>query len=187
MSTAYEIVNNYLDELINVIDDLPRDDLMAIIDTLMSARKEGRTIYVCGNGGSAATANHMVCDLSKNTRREDAARARVIGLTSNTPTITAYANDEGLDKIFAEPIISLMKEGDVLIAISGSGNSTNVLRGVEAAKEKGAYTIGLAGYSGGKLKDMVDLCLVVPADNLEHIEDLHMVITHVLTRTLREA
>lgn len=186
MKDIQVLIADYLTELKAVIDALPQEDLAAIIDKLMEARRGANTIFVCGNGGSAATASHMVCDLSKNTRKPSAHRLRVIGLGDNLPSMTAYANDEGYDSIFAEPVLSLMRPGDVLIAISGSGNSPNVLRGVEAAKKMGGQTIGITGFQGGRLKDLVDLCLVVPSENMEQIEDLHMIVNHLLTMCLRD-
>lgn len=183
MKTYHDIIEDYISDLKTVLDQLSRQDLLVIIETLANARQEGKTIYICGNGGSASTANHMVCDLSKNTCVEGANRLRVIGLDS-IASLTAYANDEGYDRIFAEPVLSLVQPGDVLLAISGSGNSPNVLRGVEAARQIGATTIGLTGYQGGKLKELVDICLVVPYNSLEQIEDVHLIINHILTISL---
>lgn len=183
MKTYHDIIEDYISDLKTVLDQLSRQDLLVIIETLAKARQEGKTIYICGNGGSASTANHMVCDLSKNTRVEGANRLKVIGLDS-IASLTAYANDEGYDRIFAEPILSLVQPGDVLLAISGSGNSPNVLRGVEAARQIGATTIGLTGFQGGQLKEMVDVCLVVPYNSLEQIEDVHLIINHILTISL---
>lgn len=183
MKTYHDIIEDYISDLKTVLDQLSRQDLLVIIETLAKARQEGKTIYICGNGGSASTANHMVCDLSKNTRVEGANRLKVIGLDS-IASLTAYANDEGYDRIFAEPILSLVQPGDVLLAISGSGNSPNVLRGVEAARQIGATTIGLTGFQGGQLKELVDICLVVPYNSLEQIEDVHLIINHILTISL---
>jgi D-sedoheptulose 7-phosphate isomerase len=183
MKTYHDIIEDYISDLKTVLDQLSRQDLLVIIETLAKARQEGNTIYICGNGGSASTANHMVCDLSKNTRVEGANRLKVIGLDS-IASLTAYANDEGYDRIFAEPILSLVQPGDVLLAISGSGNSPNVLRGVEAARQIGATTIGLTGFQGGQLKELVDICLVVPYNSLEQIEDVHLIINHILTISL---
>lgn len=182
-----KLVSDYLEKLKILIDALPQDDLVAIIKTLQAARINEKTIFVCGNGGSAATASHMVCDLSKNTRKPTSNRVRVVGLGDNLPSVTAYANDEGYDRIFAEPLLSLMRPEDILLAISGSGNSPNVVSAVEAAKELGGYCIALTGFEGGKLKGLVDQCLVVPSDNMEQIEDLHMIVNHILTMSLRES
>ena len=99
--------------------------------------------------------------------------------------MTAYANDEGYETVFSEPLISLAESGDVAIAISGSGNSPNVLRAVQVAKELKLKTIGLTGFEGGKVQDMVDTCLVVPSDSMEQIEDIHLIVNHILTCLLR--
>ena len=184
MKAYQDIIVDYIDDLKSVLDQLSKADLLAIINALAKARQDEKTIYICGNGGSASTASHMVCDLSKNTRKDEAKRLKVIGLSDNIALMTAYANDEGYDRIFAEQIISLIQPGDVLLAISGSGNSPNVLRGVETAKQLGATTIGLTGFQGGQLLDLVDICLVVPYNSLEQIEDVHLIINHILTISL---
>jgi D-sedoheptulose 7-phosphate isomerase len=180
------IVNNYLVALRGVIDEMPHEPLVEAIALLKQARMEGRTIFVFGNGGSAATASHMVCDLGKNTRREDLPPVRVIGLNDCMPIFSAFANDEGYESVFAEPLRSLARPGDVAIAISGSGNSPNVLNALHAAREMGLTTIGLTGFQGGRLKDMVDVAVIVPSDSMERIEDMHLIINHILTGALRE-
>jgi D-sedoheptulose 7-phosphate isomerase len=178
------IVNDYFVELQDLIDRMPREPLEEAILLLKQARLDGRAIFVFGNGGSAATALHMVCDLVKNTRRDGLPPMRVIGLNDNMPTFSAYANDEGYQTVFAEPLKALAYPGDVVIAISGSGNSPNVLRGVEAAREMGLTTIALTGFQGGELRALADVCAVVPSDNMQYIEDLHLIINHILTRAL---
>ena len=178
-------IDKYLVQLIRVIEALPREPLLDILKQLRQAQDEKRQIFVFGNGGSAATASHMVCDLIKNTVKPNRARLKVIGLADNVPTITAYANDEGYERVFAQPLESLGEAGDVAIAVSGSGDSPNVLKGVETARRKGLATIGLTGIGGGKLKDLVDICLVVPSDSMEQVEDMHMIIDHLLTIALR--
>ncbi len=185
MNDHLETINTYLDTLKKVTDDLPRQPLLGILAVLETARTEKSTVFICGNGGSWATASHMVCDFGKNTRQPNRNRMIVIGLGDNVPSLTAYANDEGYDRIFAEPLLSLMEPGDVLIAISGSGNSPNVLRAVETARQLEGITIGLTGFEGGKLGQMVDHALVVPSDSMEMIEDFHMIIDHILTICLR--
>jgi D-sedoheptulose 7-phosphate isomerase len=180
-------VKDYLQQLTAVINALPQEPLVAISSVLRAAREKGRLIFVFGNGGSAATASHMACDFGKNTRSPDRRRMRIISLNDNIPTMMAYANDEGYENVFAEPLISLAEEGDVAIAISGSGNSPNVLKGVQTAREMGLITIGLTGFEGGKLRGLVDTCLIVPSDSMEQIEDVHMIIDHLLTGLLRNA
>lgn len=178
-------INQYLTAMIAVISDFPMDSLLKFLTVLETAREEEKSIFICGNGGSWATAAHMVCDFGKNTRMPGEKRMKVIGLGDNIPSLTAYANDEGYDRIFAEPLVSLMSSGDVLIAISGSGNSPNVLRAVETAKRLGGITLGLTGFKGGELQGKVDHCLVIPSDSMEMIEDFHMIVDHILTICLR--
>ncbi len=185
MQTDLELIDGYLNHLNEVIIALPRQPLVEILKLVRQAWLEKHNIFIFGNGGSAATASHMVCDLIKNTRQPDRPRLKVIGLADNMPTFSAYANDEGYDQVFAEPLESLGEAGDLAIAISGSGNSPNVLRAVQTARRKGITTIGLTGFAGGKLKDLVDVCLIAPSNSIEHVEDLHMVIDHLLTNALR--
>ncbi len=179
-------INQYFRTLKAVINDFPIDDLNEFLAVIEDAREREKTFFICGNGGSWATAAHMVCDFGKNTRMPEAKRMKVIGLGDNIPSLTAYANDEGYDRIFSEPLISMVNKGDVLIAISGSGNSPNVLRAVEAANRQGGTTLGLTGFKGGELKDHVDHCLVIPSDSMEMIEDFHMIVDHILTICLRK-
>ena len=186
MQSDFELFQNYLKDLSKVLDHLPLDPLEEILAALKKARLEERTIFVFGNGGSASTASHMVCDLAKNTRQLELPGVRVIGLNDNIPTMTAFANDEGYERVFSEPLRALVREEDLVIALSGSGNSPNVLEGIRTAKEAGALTVGLTGFEGGKLIDLVDICLVVPSDSMERIEDLHLIINHMLTVALRE-
>jgi len=185
MTDPKQTINQYFTALKAVIDAFPKHDLIRFLEVLENARENEKTVFVCGNGGSWATASHMVCDFGKNTRMSGQKRMIVIGLGDNIPSLTAYANDEGYDRVFAEPAISLMKKDDVLIAISGSGNSPNVLQAVEVAKNVGAVTLGLTGFQGGALIDLVDNSLVIPSDSMEMIEDFHMIVDHILTICLR--
>ena len=140
-----------------------------------------------GNGGSAATAAHMACDFAKNTRMPGLPRLKAVSLADNLATLTAYANDEGYENVFSEPLRTLAEAGDVVIAISGSGNSPNIIKGLQTARELGLTTVGLTGFQGGKLKDYADICLIVDSDSIERIEDAHLVIDHILTGLLRNA
>lgn len=184
MEQPKRIVTEYLDQLQSILSRLPLEPLYEIIARLDEARASGNRVYIFGNGGSAATATHMACDFSKNTVRSEQPRFKAVGLADNMAVITAYANDDGYENIFSEPILTHGHPGDVALAISGSGNSPNVLKGVQAARSLGMATIGLTGMGGGKLKDLVDICLVVPSDRIEQVEDLHMIIDHLLTLSL---
>jgi D-sedoheptulose 7-phosphate isomerase len=144
-----------------------------------------------GNGGSAAMASHFACDLGKGTVQEGKPHFKVISLNDNVPLLTAYANDFGYETVFAEPLASLAEPGDVAIAISSSGNSPNVLRAMDVARELGLTTIGITGFEGGRLKKKVDVCVIVPADSqhpdgMQHAEDGQWVVLHVIFVAIRQ-
>ena len=185
-----EYVQKYLDEVGRILQNLPQAEISRAIDILTQARAEGRRIFVMGNGGSAAMASHFVCDLGKGTAQEGEARFKIMSLNDNVPLLTAYANDFGYETVFAEPLASLAEPGDVAIAISSSGNSTNVLRAIDAARKRGLMTIGITGFEGGKLREMVDVCVTVPADprhpdGMQHAEDGQWVVLHAIFVAIR--
>lgn len=175
----------YLSALKTALDLIPMDVVDQIIETMIKAYREEKTIFIMGNGGSAATASHFACDLGKGTCVDGKKRFRVISLTDNIPLMTAWSNDTHYDNVFVEQLRGLMRPRDVVIGISGSGNSPNVLNAMEYGNSKGATTIGFTGFSGGKIKDMVNLCLVVPSDSMEHIEDVHLALEHLICTYLR--
>jgi D-sedoheptulose 7-phosphate isomerase len=139
-----------------------------------------------GNGGSAATASHMVCDLAKNTRTPEAPDFRVIGLADNMPIFSALANDEGYENVFSQQLANFVQPGDVVIGISASGKSPNVVKAIELARRAGAITIGFTGFDGGRLHELVDLEIHVPSHTIEHVEDIHLTLDHVITKAIRE-
>ena len=163
------------------------DAVRRIAPILLRARTEGRTVFFFGNGGSASTASHFVVDISKVATRGEGRRIRCVGLSDNIPSMTAWANDADYSRIFSEQLKGLAGAGDVAVAISGSGNSPNVLEAVRAARTLGVTTIGLTGMGGGKLKDLVDVALVVPSNSMQHTEDVHVIVLHLLTAYLRDA
>jgi D-sedoheptulose 7-phosphate isomerase len=187
MNKEADFVKMYTNQLNDVLNTLPADKFIEINAVLQKAREADKQIFVIGNGGSAATASHMVCDLNKNTREAGKKRLRAICLNDNAPTVLAYANDEGYDTIFSEQLRSLGQAGDILIAISGSGNSANILKAIETARLMKIKVIGLTGFMGGKMKAITDICLVVPCDSMEVIEDVHLIINHILAGLLRDA
>lgn len=180
------LFETYFDQQHRLLEETPTTALGAILEILEHARVERRHIFVFGNGGSASTASHFAADLGKNTVRSHMPRFQVTCLNDNVAIFSAYANDDGYDSVFAEPLISLSDPGDVAIAISASGNSPNVLRALEAANERGLVTIGLAGMTGGKLKALAQHCIVVPSESYEHIEDVHLMLCHALVATIKE-
>ena len=180
------IINDYITDLHQILDDLPTNDIEKVISMLHQARLGNKQIFIMGNGGSASTASHFVCDLGKNTRREGWPHFRVIGLTDNMATLSAYANDEGYENVFARQLEGLVQPDDVVIAISTSGNSPNVLRAVKLACEAGAQTVGFTGFGGGKLGGMVNVNVLVPSDCIERVEDVHLMLEHLICMALRE-
>lgn len=177
----------YASEVKETLDQLPWQKLQQVVDILRTAWLTNKQVFVMGNGGSAATASHMACDLSKNTVVAGMPRLRAISLNDNMAHFSAYANDNGYDQVFAEQLTNYVNEGDVVIAISASGNSPNVLRAIERAQEYGALTIGWSGYQGGKLAQLVDLSLVIPSNSIEQIEDIHLMFVHMVTVAMRKA
>ncbi len=161
-------------------------DLKKVLAILEEAYHNGHRLFVMGNGGSAATASHFALDLSKNTIMPGAPRVKAISLTDHVPLITAWSNDTHYEHIFAEQLANMIEPGDVVIGISASGNSANVINAVKLARQNRAATVGLLGAKGGKLKDMVDACVLAPGQNIEQEEDAHMILTHVITRHMRE-
>lgn len=154
---------------------------------LLEANRRGATVFVFGNGGSAATASHFANDLAKGCAVAGAKRFRAFSLTDNVALITAWANDTAYDNVFAEQLRGLVQPGDVVIGISGSGNSPNVLKAIEVAQNAEAYTIGLCGFGGGQLRNMVDLAIYTECRVMEQVEDLHSAVCHNLATTVRTA
>jgi D-sedoheptulose 7-phosphate isomerase len=166
---------------------LPYQDIDLVIDELLSAHDRGASIFTLGNGGSASLASHFACDLGKGTlvQHNSKKRFRVISLADNVPLLTAWANDHGYDRVFAEQLENLVESNDVVFAISGSGNSPNVIRALEVARHHGARTIGLTGFEGGKMKSLCDVCVILPSDNMHVIEDFHLSMTHAISSVIR--
>ena len=181
-----QFVSTYLKQVQEAILAMPTQPVNQVVQTLLMAGQQGRTIFLCGNGGSAATASHMACDLAKGTITPGVYRLRVIALTDNVPLMTAWGNDTHYKNIFAEQLKPLISEGDILIAISTSGNSANILKAVQVAQTAGAISIGLTNQIGGQLKGMVDHCLSTPCTIIEQVEDVHMVLAHCITSAVRD-
>jgi D-sedoheptulose 7-phosphate isomerase len=183
---SYASSRAYFDKVRELLDALPEQS-DRFVDTLFEAFERERTIFLIGNGGSAAAASHFGQDLAKGTLSTMQARRRfrVIPLTDNIGFITALANDEGYDSIFEQQLRNLAKSGDLLVAISGSGNSPNVLKAVEYARSIGMKTIGVTGFDGGKLRALADQSVHVPIDDMGMTEALHGVVFHLAMAQLR--
>jgi len=164
---------------------MPFDDVDQVANLLVSAYEQERSIFVFGNGGSAALASHFACDLGKGTVNGSKKRFRVLALTDNVPLMTAWANDSKYEDIFAEQLANFARPGDIAFAISGSGNSPNVLHALRTAKNIGSTTVGLGGFAGGKMRGLCDACIVIPCDNMQIIEDLHLCVAHSLFTCVR--
>jgi D-sedoheptulose 7-phosphate isomerase len=169
-----------------IIERLPQEKIKAIIDLMAEARDQGRTIFLMGNGGSGSTASHIANDLVKNTIQPGKPRLKVIALTDNMPIILAIANDWDYSRIFVEQLMPLAQPGDLLLGLSGSGNSPNILKAMDWARENGLKTIGLTGRDGGQLKDKAELVLIAPTDSMAQIEDIHLIVSHILYLGLLE-
>ena len=171
-------VDDYFTELTAAINGVDNDAVNAWINRLSRARDEESTIFVAGNGGSAATASHFATDMSKGASYGKPQRFRVVALTDSMSTITAYANDVSYDVVFAEQLRNLGKPGDVLVTISGSGSSPNIIRVIEVAQELGIDVVSLTGFAGGTSGPMADIHINVPSDHMGRIEDVHMALCH---------
>ncbi len=178
------IISDYLGLLQRTISELPEDTIRKVIDTIKQAHADGRQVFVVGNGGSASCASHIACDFQKGVKETSGKRFRAMSLTDNVAVMTAWANDTDYVNIFAEQLDSLLDSGDVVLAISASGNSPNVIKAVEKAKEMGAVTIGWSGYDGGKLGRAVDIPIVIKSDNMQRIEDVQLILGHVVFHCL---
>lgn len=176
---------SYFSGLRALVDCMPLASIDRVADVLLKAHDGGNTIFLFGNGGSAALASHLACDLAKGTLNDSTRRFRALALTDNIPLMTAWANDSAYENIFAEQLSNFVKRNDVAFAISGSGNSPNVLRALELARSAGAVTVGLTGFEGGEMKNLCDVCMIVPSDNMQHIEDLHLCAAHALFTVVR--
>lgn len=183
-----EIITDYLQKSIICLQNMQENvsQIERICQILIIARDSKKKIFFLGNGGSASTASHFVCDINKTSQMIDKEKLKAISLVDNVSIISAYANDISYDSIFVEQLRNLLDPNDVVIAISGSGNSRNILEAVSYAKEKCAIVIGLTGFDGGKLKSKCDECLIVPSNSMYRIEDMHLMLNHIITSVLRE-
>jgi D-sedoheptulose 7-phosphate isomerase len=179
------ILQNYLSGLQLCISEISNQDIEGIADILFEAYQNNRRIFIFGNGGSAATASHMVCDLRKGTALPGKPRLKVTSLTDNIPLFTAIANDLNYDSVFVEQLISQVEKGDVAIGISASGNSPNVLKAIQYASEQGATTIGFTAFGGGKLKDMADKSINLSTRDFGQAEDIHLSLGHILKELIK--
>lgn len=181
-----DFLKKYLRELKELFDTINTREFESLIVSLKEAYEKKSQIFLCGNGGSAATASHIACDLNKGVSFEKDKRFKIICLSDNIPTIMAYANDVSYADVFVEQLKNYMAKGDLIIGISGSGNSENVLKAVRYGNENSGETFGICGYGGGKLKDIAQKSLVINSNDMQKVEDIHLIIFHCAMQGLME-
>jgi D-sedoheptulose 7-phosphate isomerase len=177
---------DYLQTVQAVLARVDHEIIDQMTEVIWRGYEQGRTLFLFGNGGSAALASHFACDIGKGTIAGRTKRLKTIALTDNVALITAWANDRSYEDIFAEQLESLAQKGDIAFAISGSGNSSNIIRGLEVARRLRMQTVVLTGFQGGLAKAFADLCLVVPSESMQHIEDAHLCATHAIFLAIRQ-
>lgn len=189
-----KFIDAYLNDIESIARSMPRDDIEKGVELLYEAWKRGRQVFTAGNGGSASTASHLACDLSKFASVEGKRRFRALSLTDNVPLVSAITNDLGWENVYVEQLKNLMHEGDFLVVISvhgGSGSdkagpwSQNLMKAAKFVAENGGRVVGLAGFDGGVLRQIADVCIVVPINSTPHVEGFHAVLTHLICSCLR--
>lgn len=187
VNTVVAALEDHISEVRSVLDQIPIDAIQRVVALILEAYIRGGHVYVVGNGGSATNATHFACDLSKATIVEGRARLRVTSLTDNVALLTAWANDSSYEKVFSEQLMNLLNRGDIVIAISASGNSPNVVSAIRAARLMGAATVGLVGFTGGRVLELADVAIHVPSQDYGVVEDCHSVLEHAITVSARKA
>jgi D-sedoheptulose 7-phosphate isomerase len=180
------IIHDYLAGLRACIDEIERQDIAAVVEVIYRTYLTSRQLFIFGNGGSAATASHMVCDLRKGAAVPGRRRIKAFSLTDNVSLLTAVGNDIDYESIFVEQLIDNIEQGDAAIGISASGNSPNVLAAIAYAREYGATTVGFTGFGGGKLKGMADVSINLSSRDYGQVEDMHLALEHIITCMVRE-
>ncbi len=185
-----QLSREYFNEVKKILDKISLENIEKIANIIHDAYKNERHIFIMGNGGSAANASHFACDLAKGTLHptdtQRIKRFKVTALTDNVASMTAWGNDLSYEHIFSEQLKNLAGEGDVVIGISASGNSPNILKAIKLAREFRAITIGLAGFDGGELAKIVDAAIVVEVRRYDMSEDIHLMLAHIITRHFLE-
>ena len=181
-----EFIKRYFSELNEAISQVPQVQVERVVQHIYRAYRENKQVFILGNGGSASTASHFCCDLGKGAVVDGKPRLRVMSLNDNMALLSAYANDCGYESVFVEQMKNLLQEGDVVICITASGNSPNVVRAIEFANEAGTTTIGLLGFGGGKARELVTEDVTIDNRNYGQVEDVHMFLAHCVSQCFRE-
>lgn len=179
-----EGINSYFASLKLALDNMDREEINVLINLLLQARDAGHHIFIMGNGGSASTASHSVCDFNKGLSYGKESRFKLICLNDNLATVSAYSNDVSYDSAFVEQLKNFLEPGDLVIGISGSGNSKNILLAIEYANGKGAVTVGITGYDGGKLKEVANYSVNANINDMQISEDIHMILNHLCMKLI---
>jgi D-sedoheptulose 7-phosphate isomerase len=178
-------IDSYIANLTDTIARLPTEPITRLGAALLRAYRNDKQVFTLGNGGSSSTASHMAADLAKNTIGPNMRRFRIVSLNENAAIVTALANDLGYEHVFSEQLIDLIAPGDVLIAVSASGNSPNVIQAIRYAREESAEVVGVLGFDGGAAAKLADIAIIVPSDNYGIVEDVHLMINHMLVEYFR--
>ncbi len=182
----YDFAEDYLEELNFLIRNFDKKNFETIVSRILDAYSLERHIFVMGNGGSASTASHFACDINKGCCLELEKKFKMICLNDSIPTLLALANDLSYDDVFVEQMKNFFVPGDLVIGISGSGNSPNVLKAIEYAKKHNGITIGITGFSGGRLADVADIVWIAAVNDMQKIEDMHMIVVHMIMQIIRK-
>ena len=187
MKDYTKFINSYLARFAETLSKIDKAQINAFINALEDARARGAQIFTMGNGGSASTASHFVCDFNKGLSYGfSAPRYKFICLNDSLPSLTAYSNDVSYEDAFLEQLKNFFRAGDVVVGISGSGNSKNVLKAIEYANANGGISVGLTGYNGGELKKIAQISVHVPIDDMQVAEDAHMMLDHLAMSAIRD-
>ncbi len=180
-------LNQYSDTLKAALDTIDEKQFDGFLQRLRTVYKNNRQVFIMGNGGSAATANHFVCDFGKNAVQDPAKRRfRILSLSDNVEKITAFANDVAYEEVFTQQLINLLQPDDLVVAISASGNSPNIVHACRYAQERGNEVVGLSGFEGGQLKELADVSLNAPLDSYEQVEDMHLILLHMVVCYMKD-
>jgi D-sedoheptulose 7-phosphate isomerase len=179
-----EFAAHYIDELGRVLRGVPLEDFERVVNAMLAARERGSSIFIMGNGGSASTASHFACDINKGACFGIEKRLKVFCLSDNIPTMLAYANDVSYDDIFVEQLRNFLVPADMVIGISGSGNSRNVVKAIEYANRRDAFSVAFTGFDGGRLAGVANISIVIPVDDMQKVEDTHLILTHMMMQLL---
>ena len=181
-----DFINRYLQEIRETINEMPAEKINEVVDIIFEAYRQNKCLFIFGNGGSAATASHVACDMAKGTAMPDRRRFKVLCLSDNVPLITAWANDTDYRNTFGEQLRNFVEPGDVALGLSFSGMSPNVINAFKTANEMGATSILFSGRSGGEARKVARVHILVPSDHMQQIEDIHAMLCHIIFVSFKE-